>query len=108
MLYMLILATLLLTVDAQAQWADHHGSSFGPRRSDATPKTGYGYRNRDGTTNYAPIVPRHGEIVATPPPRASPLRSPPPRASDPPDQMLQERSPEHDYHSNSISSDRIR
>jgi len=97
MLYMLVLATLLFTVDAQAQWADHSGSSFDPHRSDTIPKTGYGTRNRDGTTNYAPIVPRHGEIAATPPPPASPLRSPPPRASDPPYKMLQEHGSGHDH-----------
>lgn len=96
MLQALVLAMLLFTSEAQAQWSDHHGSSFDSRHSDAIPKSGYGYRNRDGTTNYAPIVPRHGEIEATPPPPTSPLRAPPPRASDPPYPMLHERGPDHD------------
>ena len=94
MLYLLVLGTLLFTFDAQAQWSDHHGTSFDSRRSDSMPERSYGSRNSDGVINNALIVPRHGEILATPPPAVLP--QPVPHGSDPPYQMLQDHNTERE------------
>jgi hypothetical protein len=108
MLFVLVLVSFFFMIDARAEGPNSYGRILGSHDRDAIPKAGYGYRNRDGTTNYAPIVPRHGEIAVTPPPPVSPLRSPPPRASDPPYQMLQEQSPKREYRGDSRFSDRVK
>jgi hypothetical protein len=61
MLFVVVLLTLFLTIDAHAQWVDSYGNSLDHHRGYSIPKDGYGYRNADGTIDTPPILPKRDD-----------------------------------------------
>lgn len=107
MLLVLVLVTLLLTIDAQAQWVDSYGNSLDHKRSYYIPKDGYGYQRPDGTIDYPPILPKRED----PFPSRRPASDPPQpmlRPYEEPYNVLSEKVPGRDYRSGSIFRDRVK